>query len=131
MKFSLDTSAYSDFNRGDARLKKWFVSENEIVISQIVIGELRAGFAAGNRLDINEQQLQRFLDSPGVQTMSITDATTKLFAKIYLELRQAGTPIGVNDMWIAAISLEHTVPLLTTDTDFSNVSSLELLPVQA
>ena len=131
MKFSLDTSAYSDFNRGDDRLKKWFVSDNEIVISQIVIGELRAGFVAGDRRDINEQQLQRFLDSPGVQTVSITDATTKLFAKTYLELRQAGTPIGVNDMWIAAISLEHTVPLLTTDTDFSNVSSLELLPVQA
>ena len=129
MTFSLDTSAFSDFNRGDSRLKKWFRTENEILISQIVIGELRAGFAAGNRREANEQLLQKFLDSPSVRTVSITDATTKLFAEIYLKLRKAGTPIGTNDMWIASLTLEHDVPLLTTDSDFANVPDLMLVNI--
>jgi len=127
--FSLDTSAFSDFNRGDSRLREWFHSENEILVSQIVIGELRAGFAAGNRREVNEKLLQRFLDSPNVQTVTITNSTTKLFAEIYLRLRKAGTPIGTNDMWIAAFSLEHDVPLLTTDGDFANVPDLVLVKI--
>lgn len=129
MIFSLDTSAFSDFNRGDGRLLKWFNSENEILISQIVIGELRAGFAAGNRREENERLLQKFLDSPSVRTVTITDATTKLMAEIYLRLRKAGTPIGTNDMWIAAISLEHDVPLLTTDSDFEKIPDLILAKI--
>lgn len=129
MTFSLDTSAFSDFNRGDSRLKKWFQTDNDILISQIVIGELRAGFAAGNRRKENEQLLQKFLDSPSVQTVTLTDSTTKLLAEIYLKLRKAGTPIGTNDMWIAAISLEHDVQLLTTDSDFAKVPDLMLVKV--
>jgi len=54
MSFTLDTSAYSAFNRGDKRLRKWFTSDNDIVVPIIVIGELRAGFVAGNKRKINE-----------------------------------------------------------------------------
>ena len=129
MTFSLDTSAYSDFNRGDKRLREWFVAGNEILISQVVIGELRAGFANGNRREVNEKLLQKFLDSPIIRTVTLTDKTTKLYAEIYLRLRMAGTPIGTNDMWIAAMSLEHDVPLLTTDTDFSYVPDLMLVKI--
>lgn len=129
MIFSLDTSAFSDFNRGDNRLKKWFNSDNEILISQIVIGELRAGFAAGNRREENEKLLQKFLDSPSVQTVTLTDTTTKIMAEIYIRLRKVGTPIGTNDMWIAALSLEHDVPLLTTDSDFDNIPDLILAKI--
>lgn len=129
MTFSLDTSAFSAFNRGDDRLKRWFHIDNEILISQIVIGELRAGFAAGNRREENERLLQKFLDSPSVRTVSLTDTTTKLFAEIYLKLRKAGTPIGTSDMWIAAISLEYDIPLLTTDGDFATVPDLALVKI--
>ena len=127
MKFFLDTSAYSNFNRGDINLKKWFNTNNEIFISQIVIGELRAGFAAGNRQNLNEDLLQRFLDSPNVQTVALTDNTTRVFASTYLKLRKAGTPIGTNDLWISAICIEHNVPLLTTDSDFAKVTDLKLI----
>src|SRR5882757_202208 len=127
MTVALDTSAYSAFNRGDSRLKKWFHVDNEILISLVVVGELRAGFAAGNRKEINEQLLQKFLDAPNVRTVTITNNTTNLFAEIYLRLRKAGKPIGTNDMWIAAMSLEHGVSLLTTDNDFSNVPDLMIV----
>lgn len=130
MKFILDTSAYSEFNRGNAKLRQWFQSDHEIVVPLIVVGELRAGFAAGDRRDDNEQLLQRFLDSPNVHTATLTDNTTELFAQTYLTLRLAGTPVGTNDLWIAAISIEHQCPLLTVDSDFSRIEALKLLQSQ-
>jgi tRNA(fMet)-specific endonuclease VapC len=129
MSFTLDTSAYSAFNRGDKRLRKWFNSDNEIIVPAIVIGELRAGFASGSRRVENEKLLQRFLDSPNVNVVTITDKTTKMYAEVYLKLRQKSKPIGTNDMWIAAMSLELDVSLLTTDTDFAHVPSLVLVKI--
>lgn len=125
----LDTSAYSAFNRGDGRLRKWFHADNEIIMPLVVVAELRAGFAAGSRNADNEKLLQRFLDSPNVSTAGITDATTKCFAEIFVKLRAAGTPIGLNDLWIAAVSLELDQPLLTLDSGFSNIADLQLAKI--
>lgn len=122
----LDTSAYSAFNRGDRRLKRWFRSDHDILVPLVVVGELRAGFAAGTRRPENEALLQRFLDAPNVTVVSLTDATTRLFAEIYLKLRRAGTPIGTNDLWIAALAREHHGQLLTLDTDFSGIPGLKI-----
>jgi tRNA(fMet)-specific endonuclease VapC len=127
MKFVLDTSAFSEFNRGNANLKQWFHSDHEIIVPLIVIGELRAGFAAGNRREENELLLRRFLGSPNVHTVTITDDTTHLFAQTYSTLRLAGTPVGTNDLWIAAMSIEYECPLLTVDSDFSRIESLKLV----
>lgn len=126
LKFVLDTSGYAGYNRGDARLKPWFRAEIEILVPLVVVGELRAGFAAGNQRAENEALLRRFLDTPGVNVVTLADATTKLFAEIYLGLRRAGTPIGTNDMWIAAAAMEHDCELLTLDADFSRVPGLKL-----
>ena len=124
--FTLDTSAYSAFNRGDKRLKHWFSVDVDIVIPSIVIGELRAGFAAGNKNKENEDLLQRFLDSPNVFIETISDETTKKYAKIYIDLREKGKPIGTNDMWIAAIALQLDNELLTLDRGFEYISDLKL-----
>ena len=126
MSFTLDTSAYSAFNRGDKRLKTWFKSDIDIIVPIIVIGELRSGFAVGNRYEENENLLQRFLDSPNVYVQTITDKTTVIYSQIYLKLREKGRPIGTNDMWIAAIALELDNELLTLDTDFTNIPDLML-----
>lgn len=129
INYVLDTSAYSAFNRGDARLKVWFTPDNGIYAPLIVIGELRAGFAAGSKQPENEALLQRFLDAPNVNSLTISNATTKLFADIYKRLRQAGRPIGTNDMWIAATALEHDYLLLTLDTDFASVPDLQIAQI--
>lgn len=126
MSFTLDTSAYSAFNRGDKRLRAWFTSDNDIFVPIIVVGELRAGFAAGSRCKENEELLQRFLDSTNVYIKTITDNTTVIYSQIYIKLREKGKTIGTNDMWIAAIALEQDNELLTLDNDFNNVPDLML-----
>lgn len=123
----LDTSVYSAAGRGDTRFKKWLKPEVEILLPLPVIAELRAGFLVGNRPDKNERDLQRFLVEPNVSVATISDATTQYYAEIYAQLRRAGKPIGTNDMWIAALALEQGIPLLTLDTDFSNIPDLQLV----
>jgi len=127
VKFVLDTSAYSDFNRGLNGLEKFMNTENELYMPIIVIGELRAGFELGSKKQENEQLLCDFLDAPNVQVLKITDKTTKKYASIYKQLRTDGKPIGTNDMWIAALCLENDLSLLTTDRDFQNVANLTCL----
>jgi tRNA(fMet)-specific endonuclease VapC len=120
----LETSAYSGFNRGDKRLKDYFSTNNEILVPLIIIGELRAGFALGTMQEQNEALLQKLLDSPNVSTVTVSDKTTKLFAVIFGQLKLAGTPINTNDMWIAALALEHDCLLVTLDSDFNSVQDL-------
>ena len=126
MSFTLDTSAYSAFNRGDTRLRTWFNSKNDIIVPSIVIGELRAGFVVGTKQKENEGLLQRFLDSHNVYIQTLSEKTTHIYSQIYLKLREKGKPIGTNDMWIAAIALELDNELLTLDADFANIPDLML-----
>jgi len=123
-KLVLDTSAYSGFNRGDKRLKEFFRTDNEILVPLIVVGELRAGFSLGTKSKENEALLQKFLDSSNVITITITDKTTRLFAAIFQRLKLAGTHINTNDIWIAALTLEHDSLLVTLDSDFNRVPDL-------
>ena len=127
--FTLDTSAYSAFNRGDTRLKDWFNPNVDIIVPSIVVGELRAGFAAGSKSKENEDMLQRFLDSTNVFVETISDTTTKIYSQIYLALRQKGKPVGTNDMWIAAIALQQDNELLTLDAGFEHIPDLMIAKV--
>ena len=95
----------------------------------MVVGELRAGFASCARRNKNEQLLRRFLDTPNVSTVNTSDATTLAFANISMQFRKSGTPIGTNDLWIAALAFEHNVPVLTSDSDFLRVKNIEVIKV--
>jgi len=127
--FILDTSAYSGFNRGDERLLPWFNPKFNIFIPLIVIGELRAGFAAGSKTAENERLLARFLDSASVQILPLTLGTTKMFAKIFQQARATGTAVGSNDLWIAALAMENNLPLLTLDEDFQRLEDVQVVEV--
>lgn len=122
--YMIDTSAYSALNRGDERLKKFFAPGSQLIFPMIVVGELRAGFIRGNRQKENEVLLQKVLDHPNAHSITISEATTKHYAHIYQYLRKKGTPINTNDMWIAALALEHGCLLVTLDSDFTRVPDL-------
>ena len=121
VKYLIDTSAYSAFNRGDERLRTVFDGNNELIMPLVVVGELRAGFASGVQQKFNEKLLQRFLDSPSVSTCTITDSTTRRYADINARLLSIGRPIGTNDIWIAAHALELNLPIVTLDAHFEYV----------
>ena len=109
----VDTSAYSAFFRGHAGVKALFQKVDEIVLSPIVLGELRAGFIAGARRRKNEHELELFLKSLRVSIAPVDEETSERYAAIVHGLRVAGTPVPTNDIWIAASAMQHGLRVVT------------------
>lgn len=118
MNIALDTNAYSDFMRGDGERVQIVRAARSIVMPIIVLGELRAGFAAGDRESANAANLQRFLASPRVSALLPDEQTTHHYAQLHLQLRNKGARIPTNDLWIAAMAVQHDLVLCSSDRHF-------------
>ena len=93
-------------------------------MSVVVLGELRAGFGKGSRLRRNEEILREFLAEPRVQVVGTDEETSVRYAIIHDGLRRRGTPVSVNDLWIAATASQHGVRVLTTDGVFRRIAQV-------
>ena len=89
-----------------------------------MLGELRAGFAHGRRQAENERILRRFLQKDGVFVLFADDQTTHHYASLFRQLRKQGTPIPTNDMWLAALVLQHNLALHARDAHFDRLPQL-------
>ena len=94
------------------------------MLTPIALGELDAGFRAGSRQKKNEMELRRFLSSPRVDVVAVDRETAERYGVILHALRQAGTPIPTNDIWIAASAMQHGLRLLTTDAHYRSVTQV-------
>jgi len=127
MRIAIDSNRYSDFCRGDERAVEIVRTSDEVFVPLIVVGELRAGFAHGSRRNDNEKILMRFLSSSRVRVVVPDEQTTRFYADIYADLRKRGLPIPTNDLWIAAIALQHDLVLFDRDSHFDNLLQLARL----
>lgn len=124
MTLALDTNRYTDLCRGDAQVVEAVEGAEAVWLPFIVIGELRAGFAVGREGPRNEAGLRRFLLKPGVRVLYADEQTTYHYATVYRQLRKQGTPIPTNDMWIAALVLQHSLTLYDRDRHFDALPQL-------
>ena len=118
VEIAIDTYRYRDFIEGEPATVALFRSVNRICIPFVVVAELRAGFAVGTRGMENERVFEQFLHRPRVEVVLPTMETTRHYANLYRQLRTAGTPIPTNDLWIAAIVVQHGLSLYTRDRHF-------------
>lgn len=126
VKVALDTNAYSDFMRGVPERVRVLRTAESIHVPLIVLGELRAGFAAGSREDENLDTLRQFLSSPRVSVLLPDEATTGHYARVFVQLRKEGVAIPTNDLWIAALAVQHDLDLCSSDAHFDRVEGLRL-----
>ena len=123
----LDTNAYVAFKRGMEGAVEVLGLAGEIVVPAIVLGELLAGFACGNREAENRMELTEFLDTKRVRIAVVDSTTASWYGRVYSGLRRAGTPIPSNDLWIAASALQNGLPVFTYDRHFGNVAGLAIV----
>ena len=88
-----------------------------------VIGELRYGALNSRRSAENLAEVERLVGR--CRVLDMTAATAAVYARLRLGLKEKGKPIPENDLWIAALCLEHHVPLVTLDGHFGAVDGLE------
>lgn len=124
MRIALDTNRYADFCRGETDVVEMVAHAEKIYFPFIVLGELRAGFQAGTRALQNERHLVRFLNSPRVNLLFPDDQTTYYYGSVFAQLRKQGTPIPTNDIWIAALILQHDLLLFARDKHFDVLPQL-------
>ena len=96
----------------------------EIYVPSIVIGELYFGARKSQRVQENIQRLQKF--TAGNKILGCDLETAPYYGEIRYSLRKKGRPIPENDVWIAAIALQHNLTLITRDAHFDEIDNLIL-----
>ena len=126
MIISLDTNEYSELLRGDVKVLEWLEKAEKIFISVAVVAELLYGFKGGKKEKENICTLEEFLSNPKINVIEISLRTASIFSDIMHFLKQKGTPIPLNDIWIAAQSFEYDATLVTYDKHFQLIPKIKL-----
>jgi tRNA(fMet)-specific endonuclease VapC len=111
VRLALDTNRYTDLCRGEEEVVFLVEHAEAVFLPFAVVAELRAGFALGRHGIENERVLRRLLMKPGV-------------AVLFRQLRRQGTPIPTNDLWIAALVLQHDLVLCARDRHFDHLPQI-------
>lgn len=123
-KVLLDTSAYSNFMAGNNKVLDIISESNIVYLSIFVLAELLTGFKVGNKEVINKELLKKFLLKPTVYKLNADLETAEIFSEIKYHLKKSGNPIPINDIWIAAHTIETGSVLITSDLHFDKISGL-------
>ncbi|MEP7275880.1 MAG: type II toxin-antitoxin system VapC family toxin [Betaproteobacteria bacterium] len=118
----LDTNALSAFVDGDASVGEVLRRQARAAIPVIVLGEFRYGIAESRHRAAYEAWLDSQL--PHFDILKITDETAIAYAALRVALKRSGRPIPANDAWIAALALQHGLPLLSRDRHFDVVPNV-------
>ena len=124
MRVALDTSRLTDLFQGDAALSEMLSTCDEVWIPLVVFGEIKAGLYGGTQQHRNETLLRKLLTRPTVDVLIPQRETAEQYARLFVQLRRAGTPVPDNDLWIAALALEHDLTLITRDQHFERIPQL-------
>jgi tRNA(fMet)-specific endonuclease VapC len=124
MNVLFDTKFYTAFCKGDEPAVRVIQQARRIFLPFAVLAELRAGFLCGTNARKNEKSLTLFLNSVRVEVLYPDESTTHQFAAVFAQLRLLGRPIPTNDIWIAALAVQHDLILCSRDKHFDLLPQL-------
>jgi len=124
VRVALDTNRLTDLFQGDAELADRLGNCDEVWIPLVVLAEIKAGFYRGSQQQRNEILLRKLLAKPTVGVLLPGRETAEQYARLFVQLKRAGAPVPDNDLWIAALALEHDLMLITRDRHFQRVPQL-------
>jgi len=127
-KYLLDSNIVIDIFRGREETIEQVKLLDSIYIPAIVLGELYYGANKSNQTPKRILEIEQLEQSAII--LDVTKATAKVYGKIKDQLREKGKLIPENDIWIAAITKEHNLTLITRDHHFEHVDTIkvDLLP---
>lgn len=98
---------------------------DELAISIITIGELRAGVLAASSVEARDRRLSTLTAALQLEPVPVDDSVAAHWAR----LRDSGQRMPVNDSWIAATALALGVPVVTQDDGFPDLDELDVVKV--
>ena len=123
-KYLLDTSVIIALFAGDEAVLGHLEQAAEVFVPSIALGELYYGaWKSANP----RENLNRIDELVSVSAVLGCDAlTARFYGKLKNGLRLKGRPIPENDIWIAAIALQHHLTVSTRDEHFREIDGLEV-----
>ena len=118
----LDTNGLSALAEGELRLEPILRKATQIAVPVIVLGEYRYGIQQSRERQRYERWLVEYLQK--FRVLDMDEQTTISYAAVRGELKRAGTSIPSNDVWIAALCRQHSLPVLSRDRRFDLVPGL-------
>lgn len=102
---------------------------DELAVSVITIGELRAGVLAAGDVDVRDRRLATLVAALQLEPVPIDAEVAAEWARLRVVLRDHGRRMPVNDSWIAATALALGVPVVTQDDDVPALPGLDVVRV--
>jgi len=99
---------------------------DELAVSIITIGELRAGVLVAETVEARDQRLGTLTAALRLDPVRVDDAVVAEWARLRVLLRDTGQRMPVNDSWIAATAMALDVAVVTQDDDFPEVEGLSV-----
>ncbi|MCX6910935.1 MAG: type II toxin-antitoxin system VapC family toxin [Verrucomicrobia bacterium] len=121
----LDTNIIVACFRGDKGVASEISRCEELYLPLVVLAELLCGVQRSRDPERGRQQLGEFASL--CHLLAPDAETAEVYAQIDTSLRQAGTPLPVHDVWVAALALQHGLPLATRDIHFRQIPQLKLV----
>ncbi len=100
------------------------IPSEQIFVPVIVLGELHYGARKSARTGENLRRLEAFIESSNI--VPCDEAVARVYGATRDALRRKGRPIPENDIWIAAIAIQHDLVLVSRDSHFEHVEGLRL-----
>lgn len=124
VKIALDTNVAIAVLNNAQGAGDWVRRFQEIYLPVPVVGELIFGALNSQRPQENLTRVQQLITRCSV--LDVKMSTAFVYAQARLHLKHKGKPIPENDLWIAALCLEHNIPLATEDAHFTEVQGLSV-----
>jgi tRNA(fMet)-specific endonuclease VapC len=122
--YLVDTVAAIALLNRDQTIKAAFGSNTQISIPIITLGELYTGAENSGRVEENLRRVDEFASD--AEIIFCDHETAREYGRISRQLRKKGRPIPQNDMWIAALAIQHNFILVTRDKHFSQIDGLQV-----
>ena len=100
------------------------LSPGQVGMSMVTYGELLFGAEKSQHPQAAAERLDRFVEL--IPVLELPGDSPRHYARIRVELERVGTPIGANDLWIAAHALAANLILVSNNLkEFGRVSGLQ------
>ena len=120
--YLLDTSVLIELFAQDGDVLSRLEKVESTFIPSIALGELHYGARKSSRVEKNLEQLEKLASQ--VAILPCDAETSYWYGIVKNDLRKTGQPIPENDIWIAAMALQHGLILATRDKHFLVVENL-------
>jgi len=122
-RYLLDTNIIIALFASEKELQEKLAQADEVFVPSVVLGELYFGAHKSARATKNSARIDELASNTAI--LSCDTETARHYGEVKNALRIKGHPIPENDIWIAAVALQHDLALATRDTHFNEIENLK------